>query len=193
MSGPLTPTDREPRSAQVFRRRTTVISAYVLIGIVVGAAILLTPGEFGHGVFPFLSPAASALPLVMFALIAGVWPHVVVADKSVGVHNSFVAYDVPYAAIDEVRQHRIGLTINTTDDKSLPVTAFTSGAGSKRLGHIEAADVLVHAIDNAKEFVKPDPEAKPTRHVEVRNVIAAVVSVLIAVGVIYGAAHTYHG
>ena len=95
MSGPLTPTDREPRSAQVFRRRTTVVSAYILIGVVVGVAALLTPGEFGHGFFPFISPLASALPLVMFALIAGVWPHVVVADKGVGVHNSFVAYDVP--------------------------------------------------------------------------------------------------
>ena len=192
MSGPLTPTDREPRSAQVFRRRTTVISAYILTGIVVGAAVLLTPGEYGHGIFPLLSPAASALPLVMFALIAGVWPHVVVGDKSVGVHNSFVAYDVPYPIIEEVRQHRIGLTIHTSDEKSVPVTAFTSGAASKRLGHMEAADVLVHAIDNAKEFVKPDPEAKTTRHLEVRNVIAAIVSLAIAVGVIYGAAHTYH-
>jgi hypothetical protein len=192
MSGPLTPTDREPRSAQVFRRRTTVVSAYILIGVVVGVAALLTPGEFGHGIFPFLSPLAAALPLVMFALIAGVWPHVVVAEEGVAVHNSFVAYDVPFSVIDEVRHPRIGLTINTTDEKSVPVTAFTSGAGSKTLGHTEAADVLVHAIDNAKEFVKSDPAAKTTRRVEARNVVAAVVSLAVAVGVIYGAAHTYH-
>lgn len=192
MSGPSTPTDREPRQAQVFRRRTTVVSAYILVGVVAVVATLLAVGEYGHGFFPFISPFAAALPLVTFALIAGAWPHLVLADKAVSVHNSFVAYDVPLATIEEVRHGRIGLMIHTTDDKTVPVTAFTSGAAGAKLGHPEAADVVVHAIDNAREFIKPDQTATTTRRYEWRTIALAIASVAIAVGVVYTAAHTYH-
>jgi len=192
MSGPTTPTDRETRSVQVFRRRTTVVSACVLMAVVVVVAVLLTPGEYGHGFFPFISALAGALPLVIFALIAGVWPHVRVASSGVTVHNSFVAYDVPYAAIDEIRQSRMGLVIYTTDDKTVAVTAFSSGAAGERLGHPEQATLVVNAIDNAKEFAEPDTSAKITRHLERANLTAAALSIATAVAVIYAAANTYH-
>lgn len=186
------PPGTAPRRPQVFRRRTTVAFAFILTGVIVCLAVVLTIGEYGHGIFPLLAAPAGALPLVVLVLVTGAWPHVTVGMTGVQVRNAFVGYDVPYPAIVEARQTRMGLLIHTNDRSPIPVTAFTSGSMSKTLGHASAATLVVNAIDNAREFVPPDERAVAIRRVDIRTVIAVIASIVIAVVVIYIAAHTYH-
>jgi hypothetical protein len=189
----MTPTSDLPAEApRLFRRRTTIVPAMIMVAILAIIAIVLAPGEIGHGILPVLSAPAGALPLIVFALITGAWPHVVIAEQDLMVYNSFFTYKIPLGAIVDIRNSRMGVLIHTVNEKKIAVTAYTSGSGARPMGHEAAAGALIGAIDKAREFIPQDNDARYERTVEWRNVIVAVVSIAIAVGVIWGAAQTYH-
>lgn len=179
---------------QVFRRRSTVISSLVLSGLLVVVAAVLTPSEIGHGFFPAIVAFIGILPLVVLALAVGAWPHVIVDEDHVEVHNTFIWYDIPYAAIGEIKQIRMGLILRTHAGKVIPMTAYASGSAGRLLGHGDVANVVIHAVQNKMEFLKAEPEHENTRaarHVETRNIIAVLASIALATAVVYAAAHTY--
>jgi hypothetical protein len=193
MSVPTTPTSGlHTETTRLFRRRTTIVPAVIMSTVLAVVAIFLGASEFGHGILPVLSAPAGALPLIVFVLITGVWPHVVIGSDNLMVYNSFFTYKIPLGGIVDMRNRRMGVVITTANEKKIAVTAYTSGSGARPMGHEAAASALIGAIDKAREFVPPDDHAQHERTVEWRNVYAAAASIVIAFGVIYGAARTYH-
>lgn len=189
------PADDTLSQRRVLRRRSTVISSFILAGLLIVVAGFLTPDEFGHGFFSVLAAFAGVLPLIVLALTVGAWPHVIIDADRMEVHNTFFWYAIPYPSINDIRQIRMGLIIKSHGGRTIPVTAYASGSAGRMLGHHDAAGLVIRAVEEKTEFFKSKPGDRtpaPVRHVERRNLVVVLVSVVIAIGVIYGAAQTYH-
>ncbi len=182
--------------SRLLRRRSTIIAGFVFAGIVIAAGVTLTVGEIGHGFLPAIAPLCTALPLALLIVVFLVWPHLVIRDQHLEVHNSFVSYDVPYKAIDDLRQNRMGLIVRTMAGKSIPVTAYTSGSAGRMMNHKEQADEAIRLVQNKMEFKRaaPNEDLPPVRRsLNVRTVFLVLGSLAAGLLVIIGAAHTYHG
>jgi hypothetical protein len=180
---------------QLYRRRSTIIAGFIFAGLLTALGIVLAVGEAGHGFLPVVAPLCATLALALLVLMVMVWPHIVARDERLSVCNTFVSYEVPYAAIDELRQTRMGLLVRTIAGKSIPVTAYATGSAGRMLHHKEHADVVIRTVQNKMEFRRagPNDDLPPVvRRVDVRNLLIALVAVAIAIGVAIGAANTYH-
>jgi len=183
----------EAPGPRVFRRQSSVIGGFVIGGIVVIIGIALTPGEVSHGLLAALAPLGVTVPLALILLAFMASPRIVVRDDHLEVHNSFITYEIPYPAIDELRQTRMGLLVRTVGGKSIPVTAYATGAGAKVMKHSEQADEVIRAAQNNMEFAHTDEDLPPVlRRPNTRNLVAILLSVVIGVAIAIGAAHTYH-
>jgi hypothetical protein len=177
------------------RRRSTIVAGFIFASIFIAAGIGLTPGEVGHGFLSTIAPLCTAVPLALLVLVFLVWPHVVIRDEQVEVHNSFVTYDVPYRAVDDLRQNRMGLVVKTIAGKTIPVTAYTSGSAGRMMNHKEQADEVIRQVRNKMEFKRAgeNEDLPPVRRrVNVLTVVLVLASLAAGVLVVVGAAHTYH-
>jgi hypothetical protein len=174
------------------RRRSTVVAWFVIAGVLAAVGIGLTPGEVGHCLLPTLAPLATTLPLAVLAVIVGAWPYVLVDDDALRIHNGFTWFEVPYSAIDTVRETRLGLLVRTHAGKQIPITAYASGAFRRLLGHQELAEALINKIDGHTYSIPESTPADPViRHFDTRNILIALATIAVGAAVIVGATHTY--
>jgi hypothetical protein len=191
----------EPR---VYRRKSTVVTGYVFAGIIAVIAIILTVPVIGHGIWPALAAPVVGATLVLITYVMSVKPSVVVRDQGVEVHNSFASFDVSYGAIDEVRQTRMGLVLHTKAGRNIALTGYANGMGGRVVGHKEAADALIEAVETGqrlaghaakseakKAAVSEDDGAMVTRRWDPRMLIAVPGAMALSVLVVVAAAHTY--
>jgi hypothetical protein len=180
---------------QLYRRRSTIIAGFTFAGLLTALGIVLTVGEAGHGFLPLVAPVCATLALALLVLMVMVWPHVVVREERLDVHNTFMSYEVPYPAIEELRQTRMGLLVRTIAGKSIPATAYATGSAGRMLHHKDHADVVIRTVQTKMEFRRAGPNddlPRVVRRVNVVNLLVALAAVAIALGVAIGAANTYH-
>ncbi|HKD97421.1 MAG TPA: hypothetical protein VKB69_07420 [Micromonosporaceae bacterium] len=194
MSTSSQPSTQDPAAPRVYRRRSTVITGYVISAVLLVLIVGLFSEEFGHGIFPILTEPAIGLTLILMVLVLNVWPHVIIKDRCVEVHNSLTWYEVPYESIRQIRNNRMGLMIHTHRNKTIPLTGYGTGSGKRMFGHQAQADELIGAIKSKMEFLPDDADedAKPIRHWETRNVIALATMIVLSVVIVVLAAQTYH-
>jgi len=199
----------EPR---VFRRKSTVVTGYIFVAIITVIVIILTVPVVGHGIWPTLAAPAVGATLVLITYAMSVKPSVVVRDQGVDVHNSFASFDVPYGAVEEVRQTRMGLVLHTKAGRNIALTGYANGMGGRVVGHKQAAEALIEAVETgqrlagraAKEEAAKKGAAKPgtrsvgedddvmvTRHWDPRMLIAVPGAMILSVLIVVAAAHTY--
>lgn len=197
----------EPR---VFRRKSTVVTGYVFVGIIVAIVVILTVPVIGHGIWPALAAPAVGATLVLITYVMSVKPSVVIRDRGVDVHNSFASFDVPFGAIDEVRQTRMGLVLRTKAGRNIALTGYANGMGGRVVGHKEAADTLIEAVETGQRLAGhaakqkaaaagagkgraavDDDDAVVTRRWDPRMLIAVPGAMILSVLIVVAAAHTY--
>jgi hypothetical protein len=178
----------------VYRRRSTVVTGFAISAVLFVLMVGLFSAEFHHGIFSVLTEPVVGLTLILFVLLLNVWPHVIIRDRYVEVHNSLTWFEVPYQSIREIRNNRMGLLIRTHRNKSIPLTGYSTGSGKRMFGHQQQADEIINAIKAKMEFLPKDADedAQPVRHWERRNVIALSAMVVLSVVVVYLAVQTYH-
>jgi hypothetical protein len=162
---------------QVFRRRNTVIFASVFAVLAITVAVLIGIREIHDGL-------VAALPVVVLALVMGVFPRVTLERDRLAVHNSIFWFDVPYSSVSELKRTRLGVVIRTYAGKLVPVAAYASGSGKRLLGHADAADELIRAVQERTAYIDDSAwraAPPPKRRVETRNLIALVASLAITV------------
>jgi hypothetical protein len=168
---------------QVFRRRSTVIFAWMFVAVPLVIGVLIGVREIHHGLVG-VATIVGALPVAVTALIMGVWPHVALGSEELEVHNSVFWFGVPYVSVSELKPTRFGLVIRTYSGKLLPVTAYASGSGKRVLGHADAADELTRAVQERIAFADDSnwrEAPPPARHIEKRNLIVLGATVAAAV------------
>ena len=197
----------EPR---VFRRKSTVVTGYAFAVVIAVIAVVLTIPVIGHGIWPVLAAPVVAATLVLITYLMSVKPNVVVRDRGVDVHNSFASFDVPYGAIDEVRQTRMGLVLRTRAGRNIALTGYANGVGGRVVGHKAAADALIEAVETgqrlaghaAKEAARDggkkggpaideDADTTVTRRWDPWMLFAVPGAMILSVVIVIAAAHTY--
>jgi hypothetical protein len=145
---------------EVRRRRSAVITGFILAAIVVGVGIAITPSEWGHGVIPLITPLVVTGAVAATLLVLGVYPHLILADDKLLVRNSLVRYEVPYARIAELRFTRLGMIIRSDAGKVIPATAYTGGSGIRLKANTVIGNYMMreidHKVDAAKESKAKD-------------------------------------
>jgi hypothetical protein len=194
MSTSSNPTTQDPPAPRVYRRRSTVITGFVISAVLLALIVGLFPAEFGHGISAILAEPVVGLTLIVMVLLLNVWPHVIVKDSHVEVHNSMTWFEVPYQSIRAIRNNRMGLMIRTHRNKAIPLTGYGTGSGKRMFGHKQKADEIISEVKAKMEFLPEDADddATPVRHWETRNVIALLTMIVASVVIIVLAAQTYH-
>jgi hypothetical protein len=179
---------------RVFRRRSTVVTGYTLAGMILVIAIILTVPVIGHGFWAVLAAPVAGLTLILITYAMSVKPNVVVGDQQVEVNNSFASFDVPFDAVDEVRQTRMGLVLRTKAGRNIALSGYANGMGGRVVGHKEAADAVIQAVETGQRAAGKgdDDKAAVSRRWDVRLLVAVPAAVAVTVLVIVAAAHTYH-
>lgn len=175
---------------RAFRRRTTLVFAWFFVAAPLVGGGLIGVQERHHGLNGMAS-AVGAIALAVVAFIMGVRPRVVLRAEGLEVHNSIFWFDVPYVSVSELKPTKLGLVIRTYAGKLVPIAAYASGSGKRVLGHEDAADELIRAVQERTAYVddtKWKEAPPPTRHVERGNLTALAVSVAAAATVIAMAA-----
>jgi hypothetical protein len=180
---------------EVRRRRTAVISNFIIAAIVVGIGIAMTPGEWGHGFFPFITPLAATVAVAMTLLVLGAYPHLILADDRLLVRNSLFRYDVPYARIAEMRFTRLGMIIKSDTGKVIPATAYTGGSGVRLKANTEIGNFMMreidHRVDEAVELKKTD-DRPVTRSLIPLNTYGLIALWVFAIASVWLSTVTYH-
>jgi len=114
-----------------------------------------------------------------------------VADDAVTVRNSFATYRIPYPALKDFREARIGLFVMLHDGGKVPVTAYASGSSGKAFGHKKMVAQLIAAIEDRMSLAGKQDDATVVRTIETRNIVISVCTVVLAAGVLWGAIATY--
>jgi hypothetical protein len=179
---------------QVFRRRSTVTTAFVVAAILMGVSIWLAVDEAGHGFFAIIAAPVVGLTLALFVVLLSAYPHVIVRDDHLEPHNSFVWYVVPYPAIAEIVSTRMGLIVKGHGKKEIPLSGYASGTGRRIFGHRAAAGEIINAVEArmARSKRPGDEDATIVRHLERRNTYAMVGAVVVSIVVVVLAVQTYH-
>lgn len=194
MSIPSDPATQDPTAPHVYRRRSTVITGIAISVVLLVLMVGLFSAELGHGIFAVLTEPVIGLTLILLVLLLNVWPHVIIRDRFVEVHNSLTWFEVPYESIHDIRNNRMGLMIRTHRNKTVPMTAYSTGSGKRLFAHQQQADEIINAIKAKMEFLPDDvdPEARPVRHWETRNLIALLTMLALSVLVTVLAVQHYH-
>jgi hypothetical protein len=183
----------DPHAPRTFRRATTVTWAILMTVLLAVIAGFMTSGYVGHGFFSAAAPICVVAPLIAFAILSFYWPHVVVSDDAITVRNAFTVYRIPYAAVKDLREARIGLFVILHDGRKVPVTAYVSGSSAKLFGHNKALRTLIDAIEDKMSYAPKDAnDVTVVRTVETVNIVIAAVAAALAIGVLWAAIVTYN-
>jgi hypothetical protein len=193
MSQPTESTTQDPTAPRTFRRRSTVVTGFVISGVLLVLTVGLFPQNLGHGIWSVLAEPVVGLTLILIILLLNVWPHVIVKDPYVAVHNSLTWFEVPYDSIREMRTIRMGLIIRTHAGKTVPLTGYGTGSGKRMFDHKGSAALVTSAIREKMDALPDDDsDARAVRHWETRNVIALATMLALSVVITIAAVRTYH-
>src|SRR5215467_645647 len=183
MSTSSNPATQDPTTPHVYRRRSTVITGISISVVLFVLIVGLFSAELGHGIFAVLTEPVVGLTLILGVLLLNVWPHVIIKDRFVEVHNSLTWFEVPYESIREIRNNRMGLMIRTHRNKTIPMTAYSTGSGKRIFAHQQQADEIINGIKAKMEFLPEDADedARPVRHWETRNLVALLTMMALSV------------
>jgi hypothetical protein len=182
---------------EIRRRRSAIVTGFTLAAIIVGLGIALTPSEWGHGFFPFITPVAATLPIAATLLVLSVYPHIILGEDLLHVRNSFVAFDIPYGRITETRYTRLGMIIRDDNNKVIPATAYSGGSGvrlkaNQAIGHFMMRDIDIR-VENAQLSKKKTADLPPIKRTLIaRNVYGLAGIWLFGILCVWLSTVTYH-
>src|SRR5262249_23129574 len=108
---------------QIFRRDSTMIFGWIFAAVFALIGLYVGIRQITHGL-DGVATIFSTIFLIVVALIVGVWPHVVLKQDGLEVHNSIFWIDVPYISVSEIKPTRLGLVVRTYSGKLVAVAAY---------------------------------------------------------------------
>ena len=171
---------------QTSRRTTTTVWGIFVCVLVALVGGLAASSQHGWALAAWIVITLAIIEVVAITLL---WPCVIIRDEDSTIRNSFIEYEVPYAAIEKVDATRMGVIARTKSGKKIPIAAYTSGSSGRRLRHSQAADSLLDAIELRRSRI-PATEEPPahTMRMQYPNLIVTVAIIVAAVVVTWIAA-----
>ncbi|WP_412538146.1 hypothetical protein R8Z50_20035 [Longispora sp. K20-0274] len=148
----------------VYRRRGTVVGAWIGIVVQAGIGIAMVPAVWSDGLVSALVMPAFSATAIIFSLMVGVWPRLVVTDEGVIVHNELRRFVIPYgqvAAVGRTGGGRLGLT--TTTGRQILVAGYSGSLIASWTGDRSAGNAVTDIRDRWRAHAGSTGHPPPVR------------------------------